>query len=387
MFRDDAQGGDVTTEVNMVNDPAILTNPVLRSFTITNFEPSTDFMIYRVSVRAHNREGYFDSPYLRIMNAGHPLTLDTGITLLDKNQTSLHVEVPLVTEDDTTLSYELQIDNGKGGAFTSLGGFEYDSKEREYIVGDLNAGSTYRLRYRVRNFVGWSDYSETLFVLCATVPDAPDSVYLIAATDSSIYLGFHESLFNGGSEITAYELWMDDGFGSEFVQVTGYIDDSASHTISSGLVSGRIYTFKYRSQNSVGYSDFSVEKRYAVSVPPEKPNTPTKDMAKSTMTSIYVLWSEQPATAVPILGYKLYISAGTDEYELIYSNDQNPLIREFNVTGLVTGQIYQFKVAAINFNGDSPLSDALEKYSCLLPSVPVAPTRHTGTRTSLTLDW
>ena len=107
VFRDDAQGGDVTTEVNTVNDPTILTNPVLRSFTITNFEPSSDFMIYRVSVRAHNREGYFDSPYLRIMNAGNPLALDTGITLYDKNQTSIHVEMPLVAEDDTTLSYEL----------------------------------------------------------------------------------------------------------------------------------------------------------------------------------------------------------------------------------------------------------------------------------------
>ena len=193
------------------------------------------------------------------------------------------------------------------------------------------------MRYRVRNFVGWSDYSETLFVLCATVPDAPASVDLVSATDSSISLGFHESLFNGGSEIIAYELWMDDGYGTEFTQVSGYVDDSASHTISSGLVSGRIYTFKYRSKNSVGYSDFSVEKRYAVSMPPEKPATPTKDMARSTTTSIYVLWSEQPATAVPILGYKLYMSAGTSEYSLIYSNAQNPLIREFNATGLVTG--------------------------------------------------
>ena len=33
------------------------------------------------------------------------------------------------------------------------------------------------------------------------------------------------------------------------------------------------------------------------------------------------------------------------------------------------------------------MSDALVKYSCLLPGVPEAPTRHSGTRTSLTLDW
>ena len=62
------------------------------------------------------------------------------------------------------------------------------------------------------------------------------------------------------------------------------------------------------------------------------------------------------------------MSAGTSEFELIYNEGQNPLIREFNATGLKVGIMYQFKVAAINFNGDSQLSDALTKYSCQLPS-------------------
>jgi hypothetical protein len=64
--------------------------------------------------------------------------------------------------------------------------------------------------------------------------------------------------------------------------VTSYTDDAMSHTISTGLVSGRIYTFKFRSANIVGYSDFSIEKRYAVSLPPSKPLAPTKNMSKST---------------------------------------------------------------------------------------------------------
>ena len=91
----------------------------------------------------------------------------------------------------------------------------------------------------------------------ATVPNAPDSPELISATGSSITLSFHESLNNGGSEITGYELWMDDGFGSEFRKVTTYTDNSMLFTVQYGLVSGTIYTFKYRSQNSVGYSEFS----------------------------------------------------------------------------------------------------------------------------------
>lgn len=59
----------------------------------------------------------------------------------------------------------------------------------------------------------------------------------------------------------------------------------------------------------------------------------------STESSIFVEWSESMPTEVPILGYKLFMSAGTEEYELIYEA-QNPLIRYYNTTGLRTGQIY-----------------------------------------------
>ena len=52
-----------------------------------------------------------------------------------------------------------------------------------------------------------------------------------------------------------------------------------------------------------------------------------------------------------------------------------------------TGLVYQFKVAAVNFNGDSERSDALTKFSCLLPDTPDVPFRVSGTRTELTLRW
>ena len=124
--------------------------------------------------------------------------------------------MPLVAEDESIISYELQIDNGIGGAFNSVAGFIFDTKETEYTISGLNAGSTYRLRYRVRNFVGWSSFSPILYALCATIPSAPAPVDLVQATESTITLAFHESLYNGGTEIISYQLWMDDGFGSDF---------------------------------------------------------------------------------------------------------------------------------------------------------------------------
>ena len=67
---------------------------------------------------------------------------------------------------------------------------------------------------------------------------------------------------------------------------------------------------------------------------------PTKIMGKSTRESIYIEWAESLPSATPILGYKLCMSEGTSEYEAIYTEKENPLIREFNATGLKTGVLY-----------------------------------------------
>lgn len=62
-------------------------------------------------------------------------------------------------------------------------------------------------------------------------------------------------------------------------------------------------------------------------------------------------------------------------------------MREFLLTDLTTGQLYQFKVSAINFNGISVLSDTLEVYACNFPFQPEKPVRISGTKTSLLLGW
>jgi hypothetical protein len=183
---------------------------------ITNFEVSSEGKIYRVMVRVYNREGYDDSPYLRIMNSGHPEPILTQVILLERNETSITVQMPVVTDDSSVLSYELQIDNGSGGSYVSVSGYDENTMETVYTIGDLTAGLVYRVRYRVLNYVGWSTYSPTLYALVATVPSAPDSPKLSSATETSITLGFYESLNNGGSKVTDYELWMDEGYGTEF---------------------------------------------------------------------------------------------------------------------------------------------------------------------------
>lgn len=120
-------------------------------------------------VRVFNREGHTDSPYLRIINQGYPADIDTPIELLSKTNTSVSVQLPLVT--DFVVSYSLEIDSGQGSDFRVVS--EEKTMETQYTIENLEEGSVYRLRYRVLNLVGWSTYSPTLHVLVATVPAAP----------------------------------------------------------------------------------------------------------------------------------------------------------------------------------------------------------------------
>jgi hypothetical protein len=81
--------------------------------------------------------------------------------------------MPLVDDHTQIISYELQIDDGFGGAFTSVAGFDKISMQTTYTIENLQEGLVYRLRYRVQNVVGWSDFSPMLYALVATVPSTP----------------------------------------------------------------------------------------------------------------------------------------------------------------------------------------------------------------------
>lgn len=222
IYRDDSMGSDVNIQVNSVNDPALINNPVLRRATITNFEPNTPHVFYKFKLRAINREGFVDSPYLQILNSGHPLPVDQPLELLARTDSTITVAMPTVADDDRVFSYELQIDNGDSANFTSLGGFTENTKQLKYVVVNLTTGKIYRLRYRVKNYIGWSTFSPNLYVLVASVPSQPASPELVSATDTTITLRLHESLYNGGSVVIAYELWIEDQFGSGFAEDTSY---------------------------------------------------------------------------------------------------------------------------------------------------------------------
>lgn len=58
-------------------------------------------------VRVYNREGFTDSPFFRVLNAGKPMDIPSEVVLLFRNETMVEVEMPIVVDDNNVLSYEL----------------------------------------------------------------------------------------------------------------------------------------------------------------------------------------------------------------------------------------------------------------------------------------
>ena len=68
-------------------------------------------------------------------------------------------------------------------------------------------GTSYQLRYRVLNKLGWSDFSSTTSFVAADTPSQTKPVKILSISSSAIELGF--DLFvvdNGGLPLTGYIL-------------------------------------------------------------------------------------------------------------------------------------------------------------------------------------
>lgn len=299
----------------------------------------------------------------------------------------------LVTSDtgnSDVLAYSLEIDDGEAGDFEQYG----DKSMLVEIVVPVLRGRIYRLRYRAYNSVGWGDYSDVLSALTAQPPERPLAPTYVSSTGSSITLAFEESQDDGGARISGYELWMSsdhEAANPTFSQVTGYTDNAMGYTLTSatdGLLAGEIYSFKLGAVNVKGQGELSDEFLVAAAELVAKPATPTRNLPLTTKASIYVDWSESSATDIVVQGYMLYMSDNkTGDFELVYNGSRNSLQRHFEATNLEMGNLYQFKVSAINFNGESELSDELTAHACVAPDPPALLQRVTGDATSITLSW
>lgn len=137
------------------------------------------------------------------------------------------------------------------------------SLDTTILVANLTKSYSYRFRYRVVNSIGTSGWSSESYLYPAVKPNAPQQPTYISSTDEEIVIAFQRSSNDGGLPIINYKLEVDEGeIPSDFNEVIGYSfnDDGYSTKVDAALnsmVPGLMYRFRVRSQNALGYSDYS----------------------------------------------------------------------------------------------------------------------------------
>jgi len=152
-------------------------------------------------------------------------------------------------------------------------------------------------------------------------------------------------------------------------------------------VTGKIYTFKFRAANSVGYSGFSKFTRVGLGKQSLSPQDLQSDVEQNGPSYIQLNWSFVPDSDLPTLGYLVEFLDDDDIWKVVFDASANPDALSTIVNGLVTAKLYQFRVYSINFNGKSQASDLFSIYACGLPRHFAAPVYVASDKTSITIRW
>ena len=96
---------------------------------------------------------------------------DSTITSSSSIKVTFATPTPPDDGGSPILTYELQMDGGDGGNFTSIHGLTpYSMTTHFTVTEDVSKGRSHRFRYRAKNAVGWGPFSAEAVILAAEVP-------------------------------------------------------------------------------------------------------------------------------------------------------------------------------------------------------------------------
>ena len=265
----------------------------------------------------------------------------------------------------------------------------YRGLDRSLVVKKLLPGVRYSSRVKAINCIGESPFSAlSSFTTQATVPCVPESPVVSSSGHDSVVLRW-PSVAGNGSEVTGYQVMMDDGHGGEF----NFVGHTNSPQFSMGdLRSGLPYRFRILAENSEGRSQWSVPcVAQTAATPPLPPPAPIKDA--STHSSISISWRPPEYDGgVPLTGYQVEIhpkcSAAKrgmpEQWVLMYTG----LERSCTLSGLCAGCTYKSRVRAVNEKGVGAFSFPTDvATSAANPEAPGPPSASTRFQDALLVHW
>jgi chloramphenicol O-acetyltransferase len=102
------------------------------------------------------------------------------------------------TQGASLISYNLQVRDSIDNVYKDLTGSDKSLNLATRWTVVLIQETIYEFRYRVKNSVGWSEFSPAVTITAADLPSQPSPPTLVSASDTEITLLFSLQTVNNG---------------------------------------------------------------------------------------------------------------------------------------------------------------------------------------------
>jgi hypothetical protein len=278
------------------------------------------------------------------------------VTFADSTHIALSWVAPFDGGSVITL-YKIYWDQG-GSSFVLSG----TSATQAFTQISVVAGTTYKFMVSAVNSIGESLQSDTVAMIAAEVPSAPQVPTKVSANQSQVTITWQAPFQENGSPVTTYSVYMDGAKVTSDPGVAGL-----TYTQTDGIVAGVLYTFAVTAHNGRGESDKSESVSIYAATVPSQPLMLAKTAAGKTFVSFNFT---PPSTngGSPILDFKVYWDAGAMDgvFVLLQASTGN-LLTFTQTADIVVDGHYSFFVTAINAVGESPHSAELTIIAATVP--------------------
>ena len=248
-------------------------------------------------------------------------------------------------------SYEFQ--RSTNSSF-SAGLVTFPSSNTTKSITGLTRDTSYWIRVRAHNSVGWSGWSSgASATTLPTVPAAYPAPAINSITSTGATVTFGTSPDDGGEAITNKQLQI--ATNSTFTNLVYDNTSTAASVAVSGLSIATTYYVRTRPYNSVGWGNWSQISQFTTSaVPPSQPVAPT--VSSITQNSASAIWSAPSSGGSTITSYDIQIATNSGFTAGLVTANVATLSKNF--TGLAPGTNYWVRVRANNAIGSGSYSAA-----------------------------
>ncbi|MGD1061442.1 MAG: fibronectin type III domain-containing protein, partial [Methanomassiliicoccales archaeon] len=225
-------------------------------------------------------------------------------------------------------------------------------------------GQIYYYRVSALNPIGEGALSNELSAMPVNTPSAPQNLR-VAPHNSSIALTWQAPNSNGGSAVIKYEVWR----GASSSEETHLADANPSLSFNdTGLTNGQTYYYFVKARNAQGLGPNSNEVSATPSGTVIAPSEPQTLTASSGNGQIVLSWSAPSSNGgAEITNYNLYSGTTSGGETLLLTLGK---VLTYTCSGLTNGQIYYFRVSAVNPAGEGSQSNEVSAIPATAPSAP-----------------